>query len=341
MINISVVVPVYNAESHIRKCLGSLMAQKFDGNIEYIIVNDGSTDQSESICRELCKKDARFKFFTKQNGGSASARNFGIEHACGEYIAFLDSDDYVDDKHYQELYTCMIRNKADIVGFPYVLECENNSTLVDMGLDFGIFIGERKELVMAGIIAENCSGVRSIKSALWGKLFSISIIRKNYKKVNEQIREGEDLSLLIRCCSDAEKIYISEKASALYHYVSNSGQITRKYDPYYERRVPLLYNSLITANEEKGIANFEKQFERIVIFSTCKCFENLFYRKNTSYIEARQKIRYMCQMAKYYSKITVWPEDTLPEKCKKVLIKTGNAFMIYLVYHKRTKKVES
>jgi glycosyltransferase involved in cell wall biosynthesis len=92
---ISVIVPVYNAEKRLVKCIDSILAQSYI-HFELLLINDGSKDSSGTICDAYAQKDNRVKVFHKENGGASSARNIGIEHATGEYIVFVDSDDYVE-----------------------------------------------------------------------------------------------------------------------------------------------------------------------------------------------------------------------------------------------------
>ena len=100
---ISVIVPVYNVEKYIGKCLESICCQTYS-NLEIIVVNDGSTDNSRQIVLQWTEKDKRIVFLEQQNSGVSVARNLGIEKAHGEYIAFVDSDDYIADNMYMELY---------------------------------------------------------------------------------------------------------------------------------------------------------------------------------------------------------------------------------------------
>ena len=118
---VSVIVPVYNTEKYLRKCLDSLVNQDFS-DYEIVIVNDGSTDNSESIIKEYVSKYDFIKSFTKENGGLSSARNYGIDKASGNYLAFVDSDDYVESNYLKELYESITKNKSDIAvcEFSYV-----------------------------------------------------------------------------------------------------------------------------------------------------------------------------------------------------------------------------
>lgn len=112
--SVSVIIPVYNPGGALKKCIESLMAQTWE-NIEIILVNDGSTDGSDSACREFAAADGRIKYVCQENAGVSAARNRGIELACGEYICFVDSDDYVEPDYVRSMAEAMQRWDADIV----------------------------------------------------------------------------------------------------------------------------------------------------------------------------------------------------------------------------------
>ena len=102
MKKISIIIPIYNAERHLEKCLKSVIEQTYK-NLEIILVNDGSTDMSKKICEEYQKKDLRIVLLNQSNMGPAETRNRGLSIATGEYISFIDSDDYIDKDFYNEL----------------------------------------------------------------------------------------------------------------------------------------------------------------------------------------------------------------------------------------------
>lgn len=110
---ISVIIPVYNVESYLEKCLSSILAQTYP-NFEVLAVDDESPDGSLAIAESMAAKDSRLHVFTKKNGGVSSARNFGLDRAAGEYIAFMDSDDWVEPDFLQNLYTCLTSHEADM-----------------------------------------------------------------------------------------------------------------------------------------------------------------------------------------------------------------------------------
>ena len=110
---ISIIVPIYNVENYLRQCLDSIMNQTYQ-NFECLLINDGSPDNSADICREYVAKDARFRYFEKENGGVASARNLGIKRSEGAYITFIDSDDWVDSDYLEVLHNSLLEEDADI-----------------------------------------------------------------------------------------------------------------------------------------------------------------------------------------------------------------------------------
>jgi len=116
--SISIIVPIYNAELYMDKCIQSIINQTYS-DIEIILVNDGSTDKSMKICNSYAINDSRVVVINKPNGGVSSARNSGLKIANGDYIGFVDSDDYIDPRMYEELLTAIIKNNADIAECGY------------------------------------------------------------------------------------------------------------------------------------------------------------------------------------------------------------------------------
>ena len=116
MEKVSIVVPVYNAKNYIKRCIESLVCQTYH-NLEIILVDDGSSDGSEKICDEYAKEDDRIKVIHKKNSGVSDSRNAGIEAADGDYILFVDSDDYINENTVEDNLKTAIEKNADIVIF--------------------------------------------------------------------------------------------------------------------------------------------------------------------------------------------------------------------------------
>ena len=110
---ISVIIPVYNAEKYISDCLESVVRQTYK-NLEILLIDDGSKDGSAGICQEWCKKDARIRLLQKENGGVSSARNLGLQEASGEYVTFVDADDWIGERMLERLRACIERDKSEL-----------------------------------------------------------------------------------------------------------------------------------------------------------------------------------------------------------------------------------
>ena len=115
---ISIVIPIYNAEKYLEECLNSIKNQTYQ-NFEVIMVNDGSKDNSETICKRFSEDDTRFRYFKKENGGVSSARNLGLDNVGGDYITFIDADDWIDENHLELLINSIKKNHSDIVVSSY------------------------------------------------------------------------------------------------------------------------------------------------------------------------------------------------------------------------------
>lgn len=158
---ISVIIPMYNVETYIKRCIKSVISQSYD-NLEIIIIDDGSTDQSFAICQQLSQKDTRIKLFHQENAGVSSARNRGIKEATGEWISFVDSDDWIEEDFYDSFFNRMKAVDADIymIGFQYAYE----NGAVRQG-------NEVYDMVYSNIEALSLLCEDKITSHLWNKLF--------------------------------------------------------------------------------------------------------------------------------------------------------------------------
>ena len=125
-IKLSIIVPVYNSEKFLNKCINSLINQTIK-NIEIILINDGSSDNSLNICNEFAKKDSRIKVFSQENSGQATARNVGLDNATGEYITFTDADDWVDPDYYEKLLNTALNHNADVACASIIRERKNSN----------------------------------------------------------------------------------------------------------------------------------------------------------------------------------------------------------------------
>lgn len=211
---ISVIVPVYNVEHYLEKCVTSILNQTYT-NLEIILVDDGSTDYSGIMCDELEKMDARIKVIHKANGGLSSARNAGIDSATGKYIGFIDSDDYIDVKMFELLYSAIKNNSADISVCNYSWVNENGRVFNTTTLNNAIYSSDE---VLCSYFLDNLSS--------WviacNKLYLTSLfkeIRYPEGKINE------DSFVIHHILNNCKKI--TSIPESLYFYFQRSGSITK------------------------------------------------------------------------------------------------------------------
>ncbi len=210
---ISVIVPVYNVEKYIKECLESIINQTYR-NIEIILVDDGSTDNSGKICDEYAKIDSRIKVIHKENEGISKTRNIGIEKACGEYIQFADSDDYMEIDAIEKIYNIAKEYNADIVSFShYIL---NNGKLI------GDYNNTIKELNTSEAIKELLLD-NKIRNYLWEKMWK----RELFKEIRfPEGKKFEDIATTAFLFEKANKVVFYDYPE--YYYRQREGSILHK-----------------------------------------------------------------------------------------------------------------
>ncbi len=209
---VSIIVPVYNGEDTIDKCVGSLMKQDFD-NFELIIVNDGSTDHTEEICKKYAENDSRIKLITTKNQGVSFARNLGISVSVGEYLGFVDIDDYVESAFISTLVKNMEEKNVDISVCNYYYEVNSVPYPISISHEYIGLLDQGKFL--EGIISDCYRGF------LWNKLFRRELIEINgdILKMKDGITICEDLLFVVTVASKARSFFVDNQP--LYHYVQN------------------------------------------------------------------------------------------------------------------------
>lgn len=182
---ISIIVPVYNVEKYLPTCLDSLVNQTFR-DIEIICINDGSTDKSLQILQEYVSKDTRIKIINQNNTGSSGARNVGLGHAKGEYVMFVDSDDWIEFNTCELAYAKANNHQCDVVMWPYISEHENLSNRKAIFKDYEIIFDEfsiknKIHRRFAGLLDTELAKPENADSivTVWGKLYKTSIIKDN------------------------------------------------------------------------------------------------------------------------------------------------------------------
>lgn len=230
MPKVSIIIPVYNAEKHITRCIKSIENQTYK-DFNAILVNDGSTDDSLSVLKTLEKKYDFIKVFTQENKGAASARNHGLEKADGEFVCFVDADDWLEKDYLSVLVENQKENNADIsmIGINKI----QNST------------AQKEFIFNSKKIYENTEDIRKLQAGCfcnrlacfetdfigmgtpWDKLFRLCIIRKNNISFNTDLKTGEDTLFCWQYFNFVKSFVYENKA--LYNYVVYQDSLSRKF----------------------------------------------------------------------------------------------------------------
>jgi glycosyltransferase involved in cell wall biosynthesis len=215
---ISIIVPAYNSEKTLKRCIDSIINQTYS-NIEIIIVNDGSTDNTKEICDQYAQNDLRIKVIHKNNGGVSSARNEGIKNASGEFIQFIDSDDYIDVNMCERLVKVIKEHNSDLVVCGY-------KTILGDSISFEPCINKRVDEIadLSGYFSELYK--KHLFNSPWNKLYKREKINFYY---DENLSLGEDLLFNLEYLKRSKKISFIE--DCLYNYVIGSkNSLTAKYN---------------------------------------------------------------------------------------------------------------
>lgn len=266
-IKFSIVIPVYNVKEYLKKCLDSILNQTYQ-NFELIVVDDGSTDESKDICDEYVKKDDRIKVFHKKNGGLSDARNYGVKHTDGDYLLFIDSDDYIEKLLLDKLNKCLLSSKVDIIRFGLNIVDENYQLKYE-SIEIEC-IDEKPNNLIDKLIS-----TKFLEPACF-YCYNLDFFKKNkFKYEKGKIHEDYGLTPLILCKANSMS-WINYNA---YNYLQRSG-------------------SIVNTNDDKK--NRQKASDMLFHYDNflSKCdFNNIMYKKMLCYLSESL----ICK-AKYLSK---------------------------------------
>ncbi|MBP2633277.1 MAG: glycoslytransferase [Firmicutes bacterium] len=235
MVKISIIIPVYNADKYIRDCLNSLLSQTFE-DIEIICVNDGSVDDSLEILNEYSEKDNRIKVINNLgNIGVTKSRNSGLEISSGEYIFFIDSDDWLGIDFIEKLYRLARKFKVDAVLGAMTLVWKEKSEERLNRLEEGLYTGADGKKSFLNIYDID-SKEQLLKWSIWGNLFKKEKFYRYQLNIDERIKVGEDMAALIPFIMECDSIYVTNNTSYYYrkHGLSTmSSKRSKSMDYYY------------------------------------------------------------------------------------------------------------
>lgn len=212
---ISVIVPIYNVEKYLKKCIDSIIKQTYN-NLEIILVDDGSTDNCAKICDEYAKKDKRIIVIHNSNQGVSASRNFALEKARGKYITFLDADDFISNNYIEVLYNMIKIKKIDlaIIGND---EQFNGTILKDNK--------KLKKIMSNKETIKNILEEKYITSVCWGKIYKRETL--NNIKFDVNLKIGEDFKFIMEVLNKCKNVNI-DTSQNLYHYRLNEDSVTQQ-----------------------------------------------------------------------------------------------------------------
>lgn len=226
---ISIIVPVYNPGQYIYKCLESLVNQ-IKKNYEVILVDDGSTDGSDKICKEYCQKYENIRYFYKENSGVSDTRNFGIEKSIGEYITFVDSDDYIDESYTEKA--------TDIINQGYEMIIFNHAKVNGEIINELVLLEQSQDVTCPKILNKYFENY--CLSTACKKLFKRNMLIENKINFDNTISNGEDMLFSITAYVNSKKTYYLNYCA--YFYLFNESSITNNVD--IEKRKKHSYDNL-------------------------------------------------------------------------------------------------
>lgn len=256
MIKVSIVMPIYNSEKYLDRSIKSLLDQYLE-DIEIILINDGSQDNSLNICKKFAEKDDRITVINKKNEGVSVARNVGLALCKGEYIAFVDSDDYVDPKMYEHMYNTITTEKADMCMCNYIVKYRNIELRKNHSIQLEIIKDSNiiKTIIGPIIGADDISGLNSMTGfrSPCVYLYKNSIIKSNGIKFDQEISIGEDFLFNINYLKSVKKVSVLK--DYYYYYCQNENSATQKYvDNWWEihkRLIIKIEENLTKENKEQ------------------------------------------------------------------------------------------
>ena len=312
MPKVSLIIPVYNVENYIEKCLNSVVNQTLK-DMEVIIVNDGSKDLSKQKIQKYLEKYPWIKYLEKENGGLSDARNYGMPYATGKYIAFLDSDDYVEETMYEEMYNIAEKENADMVDCDFVWEYPNRKRK-----DIGEIYKTKKEMI------EKCRVVA------WNNIIKREILEKTKIKFPVGLRY-EDMEFFYKLVPYINKVSFIKKCFV--HYVQRENSIANTQNVR-TKEIFIILDNIISYYKEKGLYDeYRDELEYIYVkFLLCSSL------KRISKI-AEKKERKQAQKETWDNinkKFPNWRKNSILKKknLKNLYIKSNNkvTFKIYCFF---------
>ena len=315
----SIILPVYNVEKYLKRCMKSILNQKFT-DYEIILVDDGSTDFSGKICDEYMSQYPFIQTIHKENGGLSSARNEGLKRATGKYIFMIDSDDWVEDNTLEKLYDYTKNKDIDIVKFNYIRQPENikKASILQTGL--------KNKFEIKKIIPLVLKETGKVNFSAWGHVYKNSFLKQNnFKFISERTIGSEDYLFNLQAYCQAKSLLVIPEF--LYNYDMREGSLTKRY----RKNIFTQYNILHDKFKECliGCEMFDTTLKRALAYSYIEkiigvCMQNeCILCDNHNLIDGIKNCKKMVRNNKFKEYILSYPFSEVGLK-RKILIKSLN-----------------
>ena len=292
---ISIIIPAYNCEKYIERCVKSILCQTYH-NLEIIVINDGSKDNTIKVLKKLGNEDNRIVVINKENTGVSDTRNLGLEKATGDYIGFVDSDDYIEKNMYENMINAIYDNNSDISICAYYDEKDGNKIekLFPWNDDIRIFKGKDiTEKLLPHYIYKLKNEKNSIYGTVWRMLIKSDIAKKI--RFEKEIAIAEDLIYVIDCLSLSKSVVTLNYC--LYNYIRYENSSMGKYKPNLFYTNELVHKALINRlNEIDFFKNNKLRYQLNRFYMYTSSISNIVKNNKDSFFDKRRKTKELVKL---------------------------------------------
>lgn len=336
MPKVSVVIPVYNMQKYLDVCMQSVLAQTLQ-EIEVILVDDGSTDESPDLCDAYAKKDSRVRVIHKENGGLTSAWKRGSLEATGEYIGYVDSDDYIEKDMYERMYERAEKTGADIVccGLTHIYENDPSRRWTEQ-MELGTDSFQKEQLatqLYPYLINDGRFMGRRLAPNRVTKLVRASLVKKNLKDCADEVSIGEDFQFSLCMFLDAQRVEILRDYFPYYYYM-NDASMTMRHDKNYPEKIQIMRENLCRISDSKNIYDLKPQIRNDYVCLLVLHVKGIVYKqKGIPYRELKQEMLQVLSKPDVKEALSGcrMPKLTMAEKLFIFLMKHRMCAVIWLV----------
>ena len=335
---LSVIVPVFNVERYLHKCIKSIADQTF-ADLEIILVNDGSTDSSPQICDDFAKNDSRVKVIHIKNSGVSMARNIGIEKATGEYITFVDSDDWLELSMYKKMLEINSqKGQIDVIMCDFTNIRERTTEEVSADIRKGFYSKNQiiQELYPTLLVTENFGRIPII--SVWSCLFKSTLLKENKILFDADLKYSEDYLFMAEIMTKAYAFYYL-KDHYFYNYLQYETSRSKKYQPMWWDNLSLLnkkLNSLLENNQEY---NFTRQVKLQLLHSVQLILNSIYVNKEINYNKKLQMISFIMNRNELKTAFSNLKFNQQRTSQKVVLFFIKNSMSLTYLLHRKTTSI--